>query len=182
MPNKQKQDPKTSAQELLEKCNIRSFPVPIEKIAKFLGAQIRFSPLDKDLSGMVYIKDGVPIIGVNALHHPNRQRFTIAHEIAHIILHKEELSEEVHVDKQFPILMRDHLASTGTDQREMAANDFAANLLVPQEALEKALKDITTDDIDDEPLDDLAKKFKVSRQMLEYRIRNLLQETKKPKN
>ena len=28
---------------------------------------------------MVYVKDETPIIGVNAIHHPNRQRFTRRH-------------------------------------------------------------------------------------------------------
>ena len=35
------------------------------------------------------------IIGVNKSHHPNRRRFTIAHEIGHLVLHKGEM---VHLD------------------------------------------------------------------------------------
>jgi Zn-dependent peptidase ImmA (M78 family) len=55
--------------------------VPVDRIAKGLGAQLRFSPLDEELSGMIYISDGTPIIGINSLHHPNRQRFSIGYEI-----------------------------------------------------------------------------------------------------
>lgn len=164
----------TCAQQLLEKHNIRSLPVAVDKIAKAEGAQIRFSPFDEELSGMIYIKDDVPIIGVNALHHPNRQRFTIAHELAHLMLHRARLiSGEVHVDKEFPVLMRDATSSTGSDQIEVEANRFAAELLLPQDLLEKELAEKVFDIDNDKPLEELAKKFRVSKAMLEYRIRNL---------
>src|SRR5450830_1828771 len=117
-----------------------------------------------------FIKNGTPIIGVNSLHHPNRQRFTIAHELGHLVMHREILENEVHVDKQFRILMRDGVAATGTDTIEIDANRFAAELLLPSFLLDELL--IKEFDIDDEgPLEALAKKFKVSKQMLEYRIR-----------
>ena len=164
-------NPKELATGLLQTLNIRSAPVPVDKIAKALGVQLKFSPLDDELSGMIFIKDGTPIIGVNALHHSNRQRFTIAHEIGHLVMHRNILENEVHVDKQFKILMRDGLAATGTDIIEIQANQFAAELLLPSFLLDTLLS--REFDIDDEgPLDSLAKKFKVSKQMLEYRIRS----------
>jgi Zn-dependent peptidase ImmA (M78 family) len=164
-------NPKELATDLLKSLNIRSSPVPVDKIAKAMGVQLKFSPLDDELSGMIFIKDGTPIIGVNALHHSNRQRFTIAHEIGHLVMHRNILENEVHVDKQFKILMRDGLAATGTDLIEIQANQFAAELLLPSFLLDTLLS--KEFDIDDEgPLDALAKKFKVSKQMLEYRIRS----------
>ena len=81
MRKQRKASLETRAKKLLDKLDIRGVPVPVEKIARALGAQIRFSPLDEELSGLIFIKDGVPVVGVNSLHHPNRQRFTIAHEI-----------------------------------------------------------------------------------------------------
>ena len=122
---------------------------------------------------MIYIKDGIPLIGVNSLHHPNRQRFTIAHELGHLEMHRELITSTVHVDKKFPVLMRDSVAATGTDEIEIAANSFAAALLMPQELLEKALGTVAFDIEDSSPLDELAKRFKVSRQTLEYRINNM---------
>jgi Zn-dependent peptidase ImmA (M78 family) len=63
------------------------------------------------------------------------------------------------------------LAATGTDLIEIQANQFAAELLLPSFLLDTLLS--KEFDIDDEgPLDALAKKFKVSKQMLEYRIRS----------
>ncbi len=104
---------------LLQENNITSAPVPVERIAKALDAQLRYSPLDEELSGMIYVKDGTPIIGVNALHHPNRQRFTMAHAIGHLVLHRTEITKEIHVDKGFPILMRYTVSSTGVEEMEI---------------------------------------------------------------
>jgi Zn-dependent peptidase ImmA (M78 family) len=163
----------SAAQKLLKRFEINEAPIPVERIAKLLGAVVKFSPLDEELSGMIYIQNDLPIIGVNALHHPNRQRFTIAHEIGHLVLHRETLTGQVHVDKQFRVLMRDGKASTGVDNIEIEANRFAAELLIPTELITQAIK--AEFDIEDESLfEDLAKRFKVSKQMLEYRIRNLV--------
>jgi Zn-dependent peptidase ImmA (M78 family) len=146
--------------------------VPVDRIAKSLEAQLRYSPLDEEISGMIYIKDGIPIIGVNSLHHPNRQRFTIAHEIGHLELHRDVISAHVHVDKQFPILMRDSTSAFGTELIEIQANQFAAELLIPTAFLNQALGNKPFDIDDETPLDALAKKLRVSKQALEYRIRN----------
>lgn len=171
MSVKPSNDPRTRAQQVLEEFGFKAAPIPVDKIAKALGAVLRFSPLDQELSGMVYVKDGVPVIGVNALHHPNRQRFTIAHEIGHLLLHRDLISESVHVDKQFRVLMRDPKSATGLEGIEVQANQFASELLIPTSLFDPTK--IAPSDIDDDAqLDDLAKKFRVSRQMLEYRISN----------
>lgn len=173
MASKQISEARAAARKVLTKFGAKMAPVPVEKIAKSLGAEVRFSPLDNELSGMIYIKEGVPIIGVNSLHHPNRQRFTIAHETGHLVLHKPLIAREVHVDKSFPVLMRGITASLGTDRTEIDANDFAAELLIPEQLLKEALANVTFDIDDEQPMERLAKKFRVSRQMLEYRIANL---------
>lgn len=163
------------AQALLDELQIRTVPVPLDKIARALGARVSYSPLDEELSGMVFIKDAVPIIGVNSLHHANRQRFTLAHEIAHLRLHRAEITQAVHVDKRFAenVLRRDHRSSAGTDTREIEANQFAAALLMPRARLLEALEEIELDIEDEKALKDLARTFKVSQATLQYRIRNL---------
>ncbi|MCC6206434.1 MAG: ImmA/IrrE family metallo-endopeptidase [Hyphomicrobiales bacterium] len=170
-------NPERAAQSVLEQMNIRSVPVPVDRIAKGMGAVLRYSPLDDELSGMIYVKDGQPIIGINALHHPNRQRFSIAHEIGHLEMHRDLISEKIHVDKEFPIelraLKRDATSALGTETIEIEANRFAAALLVPDSFIEKALGSRRFDIDDDAPIEDLARQLRVSKQMLEYRIRNL---------
>ncbi len=164
----------SAADAVLERFGSVSIPVPVEKIAKFLRIQVRFSPLDDELSGMIFIKNDIPIIGVNAIHHPNRQRFTLAHEIGHYALHRDMLTSQVHVDKSFPVLMRDPKSASGSERREIEANQFAAALLMPKSLLEPALDSRTFDIDTDKPLEELAKKFRVSKQALEYRIRNII--------
>lgn len=173
MPSRRNVDPIQEARKLIAKANIKTPPVPVEKLARSLGAELRFQPLDDELSGMIFVKDDVPIIGVNSLHHPNRQRFTLAHECAHLILHRDVISSEVHVDKQFPVLMRDGLSATGSDEMEIQANQFAAELLMPKDMLEHALAGKTLDIDDEGPIEELARNFKVSKQALAFRIRNL---------
>lgn len=181
MPGRTSADqPEKAAAAVLERFKLGdAAPIPVDKIAKGLGALVRYSPLDDELSGMIYIKNGTPIIGVNALHHVNRQRFTIAHECGHLELHRELLSSEVHVDKEYevPVLVfnRDHQSSLGTQPIEIQANRFAAALLVPHALLQKTLDGrLASADIDDEsPLDELARKFRVSKSMMEYRLKSL---------
>jgi Zn-dependent peptidase ImmA (M78 family) len=166
-------NPSDEAQRVLDRLGIVQAPIPVERVARALGAQVRFSPLDDELSGMIYLKDDMIVIGVNAVHHPNRQRFTIAHECGHLCMHRTALTDVVHVDKQFAILMRDHVSSTGTELMEIQANKFAAALLMPEGVLRAELAEVSYDIDDDAPLEALAKKFKVSRQAAEYRIRGL---------
>jgi Zn-dependent peptidase ImmA (M78 family) len=159
------------AQEVLVECGVTSAPVPVERIAKALGAAVRYAPLDDALSGMAYVKDGVPVIGVNSLHHPNRQRFTIAHEIAHLVLHREYITAAVHVDTTF-VLNRDEKAATGTDAIEIDANAFAAELLMPADLLREAV--YRESDLEDEDtVAGIARKFKVSTAALQNRLLNM---------
>ena len=145
-------------------------PIPVEKIIKKLGIRIQFSPLDQELSGMALVKDDISVIGVNALHHPNRQRFTMAHELGHHIMHHEQLQGTVHVDKGFAVLLRDTLAEQGTDKMEIEANAFASELLMPASLLESMI-DFGEIDLDDtDRLQSLAKKFKVSATALQFRL------------
>jgi Zn-dependent peptidase ImmA (M78 family) len=175
MPLPQSQTIDDRAERLLEEVACDNIPVPVDRIAKLLGAQLRYAPLDEELSGMVYILDQMPIIGVNSLHHPNRQRFTIAHEIAHLKLHRAFITTAVHVDKGFdvPVLRRDVSSAKGTEKLEIEANQFAAALLVPRKHLASAFATLSGDIDDDGPLREMARRFKVSVATLHYRIRNL---------
>ena len=160
-------------QEILDQNQVTSPPVPVERIAEKMSAQLRFSPLDEELSGMVFVKDGTPIIGVNALHHPNRQRFTIAHECGHLVLHRAQITKEVHVDKAFPMLMRDAVSAASVDVMEIEANLFASELLMPAFLLAEALGDASFDIDDDATVSALARRFRVSLSAMQFRLGNL---------
>lgn len=158
------------ARRILQEAGVRSAPVPIERIIRSAGIVLQHAPLADELSGMAVIKQGVPIIGVNALHHPNRQRFTLAHEFGHHCLHADILSSEVHVDRKFPVLMRDQLSSQGVDWREIEANTFASEFLIPQFLLEGLIDAGGIDLDDDEKIESIARRFRVSGSMVRFRL------------
>jgi Zn-dependent peptidase ImmA (M78 family) len=161
---------RAGALQLVERYGIKAPPVPIERIARALGVKVQYAPFDDELSGMAFIKDGVPMIGVNSLHHPNRQRFTLAHELAHIQLHRGQLENAVHVDKGS--LRRDLLSAAGTDSTEREANAFGAELLMPGALLAPALDGRTLDLENEEMVAALAKRFRVSIMALQHRLQN----------
>ena len=158
--------------QLLQACGIYDAPVPVEQIARHLEAEIRYSPFDGKLAGMLVRRDDGPaVIGVNSAHHINRQRFTIAHECAHLRLHS---GKDVYIDRTFRVNVnrRDERSAQAVDPEEIEANRFAAELLMPYDMI---LNDIIAFDIeDDENLEELAAKYRVSVQALTYRINNLL--------
>ena len=158
------------ARRILREAGVRSAPIPIERIIRSTGIVLQHAPLADELSGMAVIKQGVAIIGVNALHHPNRQRFTLAHEFGHHSLHADILSAEVHVDRKFPMLMRDQLTSQGVDWREIEANAFASELLIPQFLLEGVIDAGGIDLDDDEKIESIARRFRVSSSMVRFRL------------
>ncbi len=159
------------ARALLEKNNIKTWPVNVSRLAKSLGIRIEYGAFDDELSGLAHIKNGVPIIGVNTLHAETRKRFTTAHELAHIVLHKEELEAAVHVDRGS--LRRDAVASAGTDPIEIEANAFASEILMPKAMVIAALAGKSIDLEDDEAIEALAKKFEVSAAAMRFRLDSL---------
>ena len=155
------------AREIFVGSGTQTAPVPVERIARRLNIQVRYAPLDGDISGMASIRDGVKIIGVNSLHHPNRQRFTLSHELGHLLLHEDVLLDTVHLDKGS--LYRDSISSQGIDTFEREANAFASELLMPEQLVAAALGP-RVDIEDDETVGKLARKFRVSVAAMHYRL------------
>jgi Zn-dependent peptidase ImmA (M78 family) len=159
-----------SARAILRAFGVKAAPVPVERIIKSKNIVLQYAPLEEELSGMAYIKDGVGIIGINALHHPNRQRFSAAHELAHHMLHEREIGKAVHIDRGFRMLLRDDVSSQGVDPLEIEANAFASELLIPSELLTNALHAGGLDIEDDAGIEALARKFRVSSSAMRYRL------------
>ena len=163
---------RNAARETLAQYGAVQLPVPVEKIIKRLGISVRFSPLDDELSGMAVIKDGVSVIGVNALHHPNRQRFTMAHELGHHVMHSDLINGMIHIDKGFT-LWRGKLAEQGTDVIEIEANALASELLLPRDLISNVAGLESLDMDDEHRMHIFAKRFKVSTMALRYRLLSL---------
>lgn len=163
-----KQGARQAARALVERYAVKTAPVHVERIARAMKVRVQYAPLDGDLSGMVSIQEGVPIIGVNSLHHPHRQRFTLAHELGHFCLHRPTLEGSVHVDKQ--ILNRDALTEAGTNRLEIEANAFASELLMPEVLFKPAVGNRSVAYEDDDIIASLAKRFRVSDAAMRFRL------------
>lgn len=159
------------AQSILSELNIKSAPVDIKAIAKKKGATIKPYELGENISGMLFIKDGEGIISYNPTESMVRQRFTIAHELGHLLLHKK--TQDIFVDKQFQVHFRDENSATGQDVQELQANAFAAAILMPKDLLLTEIKKHNFDLGDELAMKELAKLFNVSLQAMTFRMVNL---------
>lgn len=97
----------------------------IEGVIKSFGINIIKEPLQNDISGIFCQEDnGTYSIKVNSLQHLRRQRFTLAHELAHYCLHRH-----------LKIVFEDKVLFRGGESspEEIEANSFAGEILMPAE-------------------------------------------------
>jgi Zn-dependent peptidase ImmA (M78 family) len=157
------------ASRVLQKHGVQQPPVDVLALAHEEGIRVVFEELEDKISGMLVQTGQETVIGVNARHHENRQRFTLAHELAHAQLHPS--TPTVYVDG-----MMVHFR--GEDERgpapiELEANAFAAALLMPEDFLRDDLHDRTVDMFDEAAVRRLAQRYKVSVQALTIRLMEL---------
>jgi Zn-dependent peptidase ImmA (M78 family) len=158
---------KSLAADLLKRARVRKAPVPVERLAALLNAEIVLQPFTGEISGIVYRnKNGSAVIGVNSSHPTQRQRFTIAHEIGHLLLHTDT---KLHVDKNFPIGLRNGISSKSVDGNEIEANQFAAALLMPSDLIANDVQPLVGTDVLI-AIHKLAKRYAVSEQAMSIRL------------
>jgi len=157
---------------LLDENEIYMPPVDVEKIAEKCGLSVIRREVES-ISGFIARGEGKAVIGVNSSNALVRQRFTIAHELGHYLLHPPG-AEDVHVDSGFEVRFRDDLSSQGTDMGEQEANSFAAELLMPKKFLQAEFENVGRIDLEDGNfLENLTRKYTVSNQALVFRLVNL---------
>lgn len=162
------------AAQVLKDAGVTGPAVPVERIARLKGLDVRKQRIpDSDISGFLFQKGAKALIGVNARHSQVRQRFTIAHELGHVLL-QGAIPNEFHVDRGFQIRFRDFRSSEGVDIEERESNLFAAELLMPKRFLAKDIADTDQLDlVDDDTIAKLANRYGVSNQALVFRLVNL---------
>ncbi|MDE0101568.1 MAG: ImmA/IrrE family metallo-endopeptidase [Bryobacterales bacterium] len=161
----------STVRELLKRFDVQAPPIPIHRLARGCNACIvQVAGREDDIDGFLYREGGEAVIGVNQDQAAVRQRFTIAHELGHLLLHEHSL---VHVDRGFRVRLRNGASREGTDKDEMEANRFAAELLMPTVFLRTDLEEWELDLADDRQLRALAKRYGVSTQALAIRLNTL---------
>jgi hypothetical protein len=112
-------------------------PVDVVAIASDLGLNVWKKSFPESISGKIF-RDPMNggrtgfSIAVNESHSLVRQRFTVAHEIAHFILHRRKLESGDLIDDA---MYRSGLST----QDETAANRLAADILMPLPLIRKLL-------------------------------------------
>ncbi len=141
-----------------------TFPIKVGAIAKAFGLIVKASTLPGNISGEIKETNGEVIIRVNRHDVKYRQRFTLAHEIAHFLLHRRYIGDGITDDALF----RSKLSSSIEEE----ANNLAADILMPMHLLttHKKVNEIT---LKGEALyEKLAQDFEVSSTSLKYQLNN----------
>jgi Zn-dependent peptidase ImmA (M78 family) len=161
MTSEIKQQAATDAAMLLREAWGDTIPVDPIALARAAGIRVVDAALDDDTAGALVKAPGQdPTILLNENDSPNRKRFTCAHELGHYRRRSASDSEYTTVD------LRGSLAAAGTDVEEIYANEFAACLLMPADAVKNLLAESVGDL-------EMAIRFGVSREAIEFRIANL---------
>jgi Zn-dependent peptidase ImmA (M78 family) len=138
-------------------------PVDVEAIARDLGIKIYAKDMGEDVFGSL-VRDRTSggwsgyAIYLNRDNHPNRRRFTLAHEIAHFVLHKDLVEAGIIDDIQY----RSRLSNV----HETQANQLAADILMPRTLVEREA-------VDNEDGRPLWARFMVSEAAMDIRLKSL---------
>lgn len=152
------------------------FSIDLEKIARACDINVEFDYVEH--SGWS-INDEVNTkreITINKSEPEYRQRFTMAHEIGHIILG--------HTGQSYRTSDLAQYKDTLSRMKEVAANNFAAELIMPKKLVLDALTETISnlgysidqnfDEFDiSRIIDSMSQELNVSKQALTYRIENL---------
>lgn len=121
----------------------QELPIEVTPLANELGIRVYRAPWPNEISGKIQ-KDvtrggesGFAIF-VNKDHPSVRRRFTIAHEIAHYVLHERQIGDGVFDDAMY--------RSGLPHSEEVQANALAADILMPRSRV-REMQSIHGDDV-----------------------------------
>lgn len=147
-------------------------PVDIDKIAQALGVQVVQDPLLENqavISGIV-LEKGVPTVKINPERNTNeaRRRFTIAHSIGHYCLHGVKAEEG---------FWESYKTTDAHDlfwnACEFEANNFASQLLIPNDLAFKEADRIVRIEGDASFIEVMARLFNVPKNVMSHRLKRI---------
>jgi Zn-dependent peptidase ImmA (M78 family) len=143
---------------LAEDRGIKVNPLDIEGLLKAYEVNIRRRPMEDEISGHLEATEDGWYVTINSLHHPRRQRFTLAHELGHFLLHSGERKD---------FLDRMLFRANEQSRMETEANRFAASLLMPEEEFKRFVNQHSS------KVEDIAEHFQVSALAVRVRAKEL---------
>lgn len=114
-------------------------PVDLVGLAKTLEIQIKSVPMHDSVAGEI-IRDGSDTYTcvLNSMHRPIQQRFTLAHQMGHYVLHREILGQGISDTKDYAAVPGStYYNSRISEHDEADATAFALGLLIPPKALDR---------------------------------------------
>lgn len=139
-------------------------PVRLTAMAGHLGVPVFLSTLSPAISGLIEPDESSRSgfrIRLNRHESSERQRFTLAHEIAHFLLHRQLIGGGVVDDTMY----RSALSS----RREIEANKLAADLCMPWELVRRERAKLSNLDGED-LVNEMARVFRVSKAAMRIRL------------
>jgi len=173
------------AQQVLRNAGALTIPVNLDKVLDSLNVRVHEEDMDDETAGVLIVKGEQRHVLVNKEHPKNRKRFTIAHELGHLVLHDDEANgdssgQRMFIDRQIRVYQRVGEASSAvyqqegsltSVQQEREANLFAACLLMPAPHVTTA--GLERDLFDEISVASLARNFEVSEQAMSIRLQQL---------
>lgn len=167
------------AEKILRDSDALSVPVDLQRICDHLSVKVHYEELEDKVSGVLMIKGGDRHALINDKHHPNRQRFSLAHELGHLVLH-DCREDRLFIDTTMRMYQRVGASSdeayTNSDSlttpaEEREANLFASALLMPEDLIHVEAEHLSLEEETDVAL--LARTFSVSDQAMSIRLQKL---------
>lgn len=163
------------AERLLASVEQSTPPVRLQPIVEKLDLElIRVNDWSDSIAAAIIRGDpGTrPVLGVNANHPIVRQRFSVAHEIGHVQLHKRVTSRDMILDESLDVMFRqtESPSNSVAKRREVEANVFAASLLMPRAWLRRDYDELHPVEF---VASALARRYRVSESAMTYRLANL---------
>lgn len=126
---------RNAAWEILLACRVEALPVDLNAVLRHLDVRVYSYSHGRELmeaaglagtagqsSGVTFFAGAQPVILYNDAEMPQRIRFTIAHELGHLVLGHVQPGEHTRQNRE---------PEPGDNPTEQAANRFAADLLAP---------------------------------------------------
>lgn len=137
----------------------------IEKVVEYVSScnptepvRLEYVVMEPATSGSLTYNEGEWVIRINKNHNSRRQRFTVAHELGHYIMHRNK--SESFTDEIF-------FRTEKKDVIEYRANAFASQLLMPEKRVRKAISE------GERNLGKLSERFNVSSLAMKVRVQEL---------
>lgn len=158
-----------AATEVLKSLRYKE-PLDVHALVARNGIEVQTRKMERSIPGMMVTTKSATLITLNASLPLNQQRFVLAHLLGHFVLHGK--TAEVFIDRTTPI------TGAGPDVRkritqEMEANEFAAELLMPEDVIRDRFETARPYPYNIESLRPLAAQFGINELVLAIRLAQL---------